>query len=215
MQSQVRSVSCGVDFHLSKVTRGTYAGTAEMAQILLDESKHAGAWRPIRAAVALSLERRSRSAWMTVEELADWTVQAAVRGKVSSPRIKPHDAIGLSRPQLARRLRGVQRITKAEALACGHYLPGFPLPVAGPEPELLAEWFYPRFGGTERIGTWLEIQPSRVADRLRGYDVREGVRIPRAPEVWLMRALDWVSRMGPVCPYGASAAQPVWPGQSS
>lgn len=215
MQSQIRGGGFEFEGHLSKVTRGTYAGTAELVRVLLDESKHAGAWRPTRAAVSLSLERRGRFAWMTNVELADWTVQAAVRGKVCTPRIKPHEAIGLSRPQLARRLRGLQRVTKAEALACGHYLLGFPLPVSASDPELFAEWFYPRFGGTERIGTWLEIQPSRISDRLRGYDVREGLHAPRAPEVWLMRALDWVSRMGPVCPYGAPAAQPVWPGQSS
>ena len=129
--------------------------------------------------------------------------------------MKPYEAIGLSGTQFRRRLKGAKRITKSEALACSHYLLGWATPVPAGDSAAFADWFYPRFGGTECIGEWLEVRPRALCDRLRGFEVRDGQRIKRGPETSLVRALDWVWRIGPACPYGAVKRAPAWPDQKT
>jgi hypothetical protein len=90
---------------------------------------------------------------------------------------------------------------------------GLPLPCPIDSGEAFSEWFAPRFGTAGPVSRALELNPKFIPERLNGYVVRDGAREARSPGSTLLRALDWVWRVGPYSPYGQRLPSAAFPGQ--
>ncbi len=196
----------------AKLDAESYPGAQDLVMQIVDESKQLRSWRPLRAAAA-ALEPREDPIWMTADQFSRWHIgEMAIRRKLAN-EIRPAADLGISATVRAGYLNGSQTIPKIIALACAHISAGHALPVPAEDHELFAHWFHPRFGAVESITDFLDMGKSQIADRLKGYQMVEGVRRVRQPGPALIRALDWVYRVGPFCPYGDGMAAPVFPGQ--
>lgn len=199
---------------LAVLVDGSWTGTEGLVRQIMDESRHAEGWRPGRAALmTAALDAPPIDGpYLTPEQFADWKVMAKALAKAKGWE-KPEPALGLT-PQQLRLLRARGVTSKAQALAMAHYLCGLPMPVPAGDSDALQAWYRPRFGGTERVAAWLDMDDRVLADRLRGFSLQKQGRTPRPPEPWLVRALAWLWRMGPYCPYGPKAPiTGVWPSQ--
>lgn len=201
------------------VTEAAWPGSETLVQGILAESVGALAWRPHRAAVIAGTESRC---WMTPAEFGTWITEQTWawrrRAKDGPPEPRPLPAVGINATHSSSNrklhlLRGTRAVSKIEALAMAHYAHRFPLPFDVGDVAAFADWFPPRFALAGGIAEWLEYRAVDLTDRLRGFDVRDGQRWARAPEAGLIRALDWVWRVGPFCPYGEPQGRAVWPGQ--
>lgn len=183
-------------------TAGCYAGTTALVQGIVDESKFVSAWRPLRAGAILAAAHAAPRVWMTRDQFADWiTVQSFAARRRGDP-VKPAEATGISSHQRLSILRGVRAVEKTEALACAHYAMQLAMPVPAGDVEGFADWCGRTFGAVNEVTKWLDLPGNYITDRMRGFDVRKGVRHEVAPGAGLIRALDWVARVGPICPYG-------------
>lgn len=207
-------------------TTGTYEGTADLVEILIAESKFAYGWRPVRAAILYALrdmrpdDSDDDTVYLTPEQFQTWLAEAKALAKARGDGLKPADVLGLTAFQIramasgygGKEATGVR--SKAIALACAHYAAGMPLPIPAGDAAALDAWFRPRFGGVDRVVQWLGMSKKTLSDRLRGYSLRGEERVTREPEAYLIRALDWLHVVGPVCPYGPKPPVDIWPGQS-
>jgi hypothetical protein len=198
----------------AQLAHGTWDGTLDLLTALAYESMHAFGWRPRRAAILYAeqdIGAAEDRVFMSGPEFAAWRTDAKALAKA-----RGHDrdvagaVLGLSAFQ-ARSL-SEKGASKAVALACAHYLFGLELPIAAEDPRLFEEWYRPRFGGTERVADWLQVNPNWLSARLRGFEVIKDERVERLPPAYLIRACDWLWRVGPFCPYGDRKAIPLWTG---
>jgi hypothetical protein len=157
----------------------TYPGTPELVATIISESKNHPAWRPARAGALMALAEEQPRIWMTQQQFIDWL---DVNSWVSR-----------------RRKEGV---SKVEALACAHYHARFDVPTPPGDVNAFAIWVNDTFGAARRIGEWLDLTNTIITDRMRGFDIDLGRRRVRAPEIDLIRAMDFVARCGPFVPYG-------------
>lgn len=204
---------------LEQLTRGRYADAPALVQATLDESKGVFAWRPVRAAalVALAEIEAEDRVWMTLEEFAAWRATHRI-DDMRFGYIRTREAIGMASSRIKALVAGlkgepVTPISVIEALACAHFSMGLKPPVPAGDVEAFSEWFGPRFGAVEPLARWLKVRGETITDRLRGYDMRDGRRRDRLPEIDMIRAMDWIWRVGPVCPFGIRQPVEIWPGQ--
>ncbi|AKU43505.1 hypothetical protein CPT_Sansa101 [Caulobacter phage Sansa] len=205
---------------LESLCHGTWSGTDALVASLVLESRGAPAWRPVRAAVVAATSDVENRIWMTPEEFADWVQGAkALAMRLGRGTTHPYQDLQIA-PLRVKKLKNPKLmaaegliIKKGEALACAHYLMNFPKPVDNGDVEGFADWFDRRLKSVNLIAPYLNMGADTLGSRLRGYDVVRDQRVERKPEGWLIRALDWIDRMGPICPYGPRPAPPIFPGQ--
>jgi hypothetical protein len=206
--------SQALDRALAGVAAGTWDGTAEILEVIAYESKHVHAWRPVRAAALAAMRdlvEPEGEGIMSPEEFARWRSEAKVLARARGDG-NIHDRMGIS-PWTARQYEQ-KGAPKLIALACAHYLLGRPLPIPSGDSRALEDWFTPRFGGVQRVADWLGVSRDWLTARLKGWEMVKGERVERYPEANLIRALDWMYNVGPICPYGARReALAIWPGQ--
>lgn len=197
------------------LAKGTWEGTEALVLTLANESTHARGFRPLRAAVLAAIRdikpvSGEEPIYMTATEFTAWRVTAKA---VALAREDGNylDRIDISDFQARKYAR--EGAPKIIALACAHYLLGLPLPIQPDDPRAFEEWFRPRFGGTERVAEWMQVSAAWLGNRMNGFEILKGQRIERVPSVSLIRALDWLSIVGPVCPYGEKTPLVLWPGQ--
>ncbi len=199
---------------IQAATKGTWAGTDQLVDDLIDDSKHVFGWRASRAALLAGRNIQDR-VWMTTDQFNDWRAIAKKAAKLRgdpAPRAPELEAIGVNYDQAARLAKGMA-VRSTIALACAHYLAGFQLPIPADDPEAFAAWFEPRFGGADQVNRWLQLTPGWISARLQGFETVKGERSERTPPAHLIRALDWIITVGPVCPYGEIPPVEIYPGQ--
>lgn len=206
----------------AEAAEGCWEGTADLVEAFTLESRHVYGWRPLRAALLLAREDAERAAisdqkgGMSGPEFAAWMKEAKavlkVRGLAhGSSYTAVEEALGIG-PD-TRRSFARNGAPKLVALACAHVLFGFALPVPPEDPEAFDAWYRPRFMTAASVADWLQVDGGWIGARLSGFETLKGERVERLPPAYLIRALDWLWRMGPVSPYGQKAAVPIWPGQ--
>lgn len=196
---------------IEKVCADTYEGTREIVLALVKESTNVPAWRPVRAAALMALGIGENSVWMTTEEFAAWIEKNfPMRQRGATGRMM--DAVGFGKARRASLLAG-ERVRKVEALAMAHYGAGLPLPCPVGDVDAFSTWATEKFGAVRVVNAALELSESYVTDRMRGYDINGG-RVPREPDALLIRALDWVWRMGAFSPYGQRPGAHPFPQQT-
>lgn len=115
--------------------------------------------------------------------------------------------IGIDKGPAKRRREGSISVSKHEALACAHYALGFPLPTPAGDVEAFARWFGRHFATANSVNLWLDLSNGFISFRLRGYAMRGEERVSTVPDATLIRALDWVHRVGPVAPWFEETGQ--------
>lgn len=191
---------------LERVASNRWPDCADLMHEIAYESQRVRSWRPARAGALVALQK-SR-VWMTLDEFENFLANTRLpklRGKVLSERLE----IGKKR---LKAIREGSPISRVEALACAHYQLGLALPVPAGDVEAFGPWVNARFGAFEAIGNFLGIRGDDITNRIRGYDTRKGGRVPCKPGPQLIRALDWVYRVGPSCPFGDAPDVEYWPG---
>lgn len=195
---------------MDRLTANTYVGTREVVDALIkDSSWHPPAWRPVRAAAARALGLREAEGhiWMTAEEFGRW-LETYTPGK----RGEPLRQVGIARSRRAAILDERMPIKAIEALAIAHYRAGLPVPCEL-APEAFEAWFTPRFGYAAAVANVLGVNGRLITEQMRGFAVTSAGRAQRLPDITLVRALDWVWRVGPISPYGATPPGAAYPGQ--
>lgn len=198
---------------LATVTVGLYQDAARILEAVMQESKFVFAWRPVRAAalrVMADLEQPDRI-WMTQEEFARWVKDQDTMARRRKLGEKPLESVGISPYIKMQILRGNRAISKVEALAMAHYAHYRPVPIPAGDSDAFSDWMASSFGAVEAVTSWLGLRADYMTDRMRGFDIVQGKRQERLPDVTLIRALDWVLTMGPFCPYGQPSAVDFFP----
>lgn len=201
---------------IKAICDGTFTGTQPLIEALVENSTHAPAWRPVRAAAALGLAAQDPPAghvWMTPAEFAafierHFPVRSNRAGRLQSE-------LGIARSRRHAILEDGAPVGKAEALACAHYALGLPLPIPPGDTTAFAGWIEPRFGLVSALTAALDVAPRYITSRLKGYEVTSRGRRERLPDAGLIRALDWVWRVGPISPYGRRLPAAAFPGQDT
>lgn len=194
---------------LARVSLTTYPGTHDLAESLVNDSMREQAWRPVRAMAIRARETRAANSgltWMTTEEFNAW-MDTFTRYR----RQGACTNVGITAGR-RRAIMGGEKITPAEALAVAHFRAGLPLPCDLEAADFKA-WFMPRFAGLTAICETLAIKPKTLASYLHGYSIDHGQRIARKPARAVVRALDWVWKVGPFSPYGERPGAPLFPSQ--
>ena len=153
-------------------------------------------WNPDVDAAARALEPPRE--WMSQEDFADVWRRYFHRAR-TAPGV---EIIGINAPVAKRIITGERPIRKVEALSVYHFLMGWRPPPLVDEPESFRIWFEGVFGDAQNpVGDWLELSSqARILDYMRGHTVIMGRTFDRRPGVALVRALDWVRRVGPIVP---------------
>ena len=191
---------------IQRAAQGRWSDAETLLGRLAYESARQWSWRPARAGMLVGIQE-GPAVWMTVAEFEAWRARFKLRGA------KLFEVTSIGRHRLASIRERGEPISRVEALACAHYALGLDQPVASGDVEAFAAWAAPRFGAFEALGAWLQVRGDWITDRMRGYDLRGGKRIERTPEGSLIRAMDYVWRVGPSCPYGDRPAARYWPNQ--
>lgn len=181
-----------------------------IAQLEADARNNWPGWRPVTAAALLTLDEHDR-VWMTTEEFIRWREQMGISGSRHT-LVKILDLLNMGRLRLNTIMDG-GKISRVESLACAHALFGLQAPVQPGDSEAFASWIAARFGATGPVAAYLRYPSTGIGDRIKGFKVTGAKRSPRAPEIDLIRALDWVDVMGPWSPYGDKPRGKVWAGQ--
>lgn len=196
----------------ARVCANTWEGTQPIVEKLVLESTYRPAWRPVRALATMAMAAQTvdhrTHVWMSTAEFQHWHA-THFEWRRRGPKLK--DELGIAKTRRLA-LRDGAAVTKIEALAFAHYAAGLPLPCEL-TPDDLADWFAPRFSASEGVAAVLHMKADTLLAKMRGYAMKAGVRVAREPDVTLLRALDWVWRVGPFSPYGARIPAPVFPGQ--
>jgi hypothetical protein len=201
---------------IDAVTGHTALGTREIVEAIVKESGAIPAWRPVRASAVLAMAAAAAPkdhVWMTCEEFAAFADRFFPLQKAGGG-VKPlakHIGVAMKR---RRAIIAGEPVRKIEALACAHYAAGLPLPIAPGDVRAFHEWFHGVFGAARAVGIALGISHGYIPERLAGYELAGGARRARSPDEQLIRALDWMRRMGAVSPYGDRLGVPAWPGQA-
>lgn len=200
---------------VQEAAAGCWPGTEELIAALVAESRHKGAWKPVRAAVLTSTAGPGEQ-HMTTDQFALWKKQARALAKITGRTEKPVDDLGMNAKRFAE-LGNANRqrtkkiyVSRSEALGCAHYLMGLDKPCT---PAELRDWFWERFGALAHVHPFLDMQAQAFASRINGYWIDDGVRKDVTPEGHFIRALDWIWRFGPINPYGDRPAVAFWPEQ--
>jgi hypothetical protein len=180
----------------------TYPGTPELVATIISESKNHPAWRPARAGALMALAEEQPRIWMTQQQFIDWLDVNSWVSRRRKEGVTPIQAIGMSPRTKLKLIRGERPVSKVEALACAHYHARFDVPTPPGDVNAFAIWVNDTFGAARRIGEWLDLTNTIITDRMRGFDIDLGRRRVRAPEIDLIRAMDFVARCGPFVPYG-------------
>lgn len=202
---------------VKKAAEGCWEGTDKLIAVLVEESRHKGAWRASRAAVLRSLDPFD-GVHMTPAEFSTWRKQARALAKITGRDETPVQDLGMHPKRFAElgsqeRFRNRNmRVSRDEAMACAHYLTGLPKPCTVEE---LPAWFWPRFGSFATVAPFLSLDARTVAARINGYMIVNDERRIVTPDGSFLRALDWLWRFGPVHPYGERHSVPLWPGQAA
>ena len=189
----------------------TWAGTRELVLALVRQSKGVAAWRPMRAAMAYGAADSGARVWMTPAEFTRWRSDARAVERKRGRDFSVLDSIGVALERSTLYAHGRSPVPKEVALACAHVMMGFEPPIPAGEPEAFATWFHESFGTVEALAGWLGTTRQRIDNRMRGFRVEGAQRIEITPEISLIRALDWVLRCGPYCPYGERPVVEVFP----
>lgn len=137
--------------------------------------------------------------WMTAAQFSEWSERHfPARRRIGDAM---EQAVGLSKQAARRRREGDVKVSKQEALACAHYAMGFPMPAPAGDVEAFSRWFAARFVTAYSVNAWLELGGGAITHCLRGFVLRDGSRFEALPDATLIRALDWVWRVGPVVPW--------------
>lgn len=203
-----------VENAIDAACKGAWEGTRDIVEVIVNESRQLHAWRPVRAAALMAIRDIEAAGEdrivMSAEEFKAWrkTALAVARERGEGNYL---ERVGLSGFQA----RGYSEkgATKMVGLACAHFLMGLPMPIEPGDARAFDGWYTPRFGAVDRVATWLGVSTPYLTARLKGFEVLKGVRYAREPEIYLIRALDWLWSVGPVCPYGRKADLQIWPGQ--
>ena len=116
--------------------------------------------------------------------------------------------MGLSRSGFSRYARGAAPVPKIMALAAAHYALQLPAPAVDSSHVAFAAWFFDRFPSDRiaQLAEHLDCTEETIRKALRGYTLVKGERAPRSPTPQLLRALDWIYRLGSTeCPYQQEA----------
>lgn len=191
---------------IQRITEGLYVGSKEVIEEIVTESAHVPAWRPVRAAAVRALAvKESVQPWMWPAEFWHWAggLRRGERGVFQSET-------GIAPARRKAIMHGAP-ISPSEALAIAHYRAGLPVPIEL-ESAAFETWFMPRFGAARPVARVLCVNPETLTDQMRGYALTSGGRALRKPDITLVRALDWVWRVGPFSPYGDRLGE-AFPGQ--
>jgi hypothetical protein len=201
--------------HLKGLVAGAYVDTGPVVQAIVKESAYHGAWRPVRAAAILAMAAKENVAtsWMTAEEFEALVKAAGMEGRRRGSTERLREDLGMTSLRRQKLLNGSAEASKIEALACAHLSLRFPMPVPAGDCAAFGRWVMPRFGAVEPVADFLGVRGAYILDRVKGFEITRGERRPRSPEPDLIRALDWLWRMGPVNPFGKAPRPPLWPGQ--
>jgi hypothetical protein len=204
---------------VAEACSGSWGGTAEAVDKLIHESMHVYGWRPARAALLYALADLARPVdygeeepmWMSGPEFARWRAEIKLVAKARKQAMKAQDFLGVSDFQV--RLMEKTGAPKWIALACAHALFGHDLPVPADDVDAFREWYDARFRAVDRVAAWLGVGHKWLSCRMSGFEMVGGQRAERSPSAGLIRACDWLWRMGPYCPYGPLPPVELWPGQ--
>ena len=194
----------------------SWPDTEDLVKTLLTERRgsHQG-WRPITA--AMQITQRTEQPWMTAEQFDAWykTSRAKERAAYSALRASdkntprsplPHQILEVNKIYPVRWRHGDLPIPKPVALACAHYALNYEISYEN-EPEAISAWFAEHGLQATPAARWLGINSNLIEAALRGFRVRAGQRIPYKPRAYMLRALDWMVRVGPFVPYASHASQ--------
>lgn len=196
---------------ISRLTKDAWPDAGDLVTKILDESKGVTSWRPARAALLHSAQERS---WMTPIQLQAFLLSHDFLAK----RLGQEKALALlpelKSPKLDY-LRGIRPVPKMIALACAHVQACFEMPIPAGDVPAFDRWFTEHFGHAAGVTEFLDVAESYITDRIRGYDMSRTGRQARLAGPALIRALDWVRRMGPFCPFGEGSSPALWPQKES
>lgn len=193
---------------VDKVVRGLWPDAKSLVEVVVEESRGISAWRPGRAALLLSAAPR---VWMTSGQFYAWLHAQNFLHKRTPGAPKPIEAVGIASRRRLALLKGDAQVTKLEALAMAHYAAGIAPPIEPDDVPAFSAWVGEKFGASRQLAAFLEVHQSYIQDRVRGFDIQNTRRIPRLPDITLIRAMDWVLRFGPFCPYGEPADVELFP----
>ena len=182
-----------------------------IAAMRKEESTSWPGWRPVGAAARAALADEQDRVWMTTEEFVGWRAHMGIAGSRHT-QAKLRETLDMAGTRFKAIMSGAA-ITRVESLACAHALFGLALPIEPNDSEAFALWFPARFGSQTPIGNFLRYPAHQIGDRIRGFAVSGGKRVPRTPGADLIRALAWVDVMGPWSPYGEKPHVKAWDGQ--
>lgn len=190
--------------HAARLALGSIPGTESLLLAVRRQSAGVDSWRPLRSALQHATADSSPRVWMTTDEFNRWFKEQAVlhiKRKREGPN--PTEALNMNPRRKRQLIHGEDTPSKIEALACAHYAMRFDLPAEAQDDRAFDAWCVEHFGGPNYfLAAWLGITSSALAAAMLGYRMQAGQRVASKPRVALIRALDWVRRMGPVCPYG-------------
>lgn len=202
---------------IKEMTHRTWDGTAPLMTVIAEESQYGECWRPVRAAAALALAARDVEpghVWMTTDEFRHFLDKVIGRGRkqgTGTERLMEMVSIGYARRHYI--LNG-SPIHKVEALACAHASLGLPLPIPAEQHALFGAWLHEFFGEVAPVAAALEVDPRTLHRRVAGFSNDRGVRRACEPEAQIIRAMDWLWRVGNVSPFGKRPLAPPFPSQS-
>lgn len=189
---------------LKGATAGTWAGTKDLIGAMIEESKFAIGWRPMRAAALLVQAEMQPRIWMAPEEFARWRKMVKIYRTVPNSEADLRTAMGWTTERMTKYESGDAPIPKVVALACAHYLHDLPFPEICRTPEGFDVWVEREFSNAARITDFLDVSKRTMVH----------YRTVGAPGD-LVRAMDWTLKMGGLCPFGAHHLVTTWPGQGA
>lgn len=194
------------DLAMQRAFYGAWGDAAVLGLALQSESMNQPGWKPLRAAVLHAQADLGPRVWMTAGELVRWRIEQQALDKVRKrPRGSADRATGLNAAKVRNIVAGLP-VRKVTALACAHYALDLPLPPA----DLLA-WYASRFALAQPVYQWLEMGAETFGQQVRGFKIHHGARIEAPASEAFLRALAWLDRMGPICPYGERAPITAFP----
>lgn len=204
---------------INRIVAGTFEGTdALVARVVKDSAANMPSWRAARAGVAMAIADAASKdhVWMTTAEFAAWFSRFVAPPRPGARlRVSMEEVVGIATHRRRAIMDGA-RIRKWEALAMAHYaIHGDVLPIAPGDPAAFNAWVTGNFGFVEAIARAVEVEARYISSRMAGYRMVDGQRFARTPEQPIIRALDWVLRVGPYSPYGHRLPAQAFPGQTT
>ena len=192
----------------ARLAVGCWTGTQAAFMAVYRASRGPHTWHAARAAIE-HVTAPDR-VWMRPEEYTQ-----ALNDQRHFNRSRDHGemwgALGISQDTSDRMRSGQRPMRKHEAIVVAHVRLRLPVPDLY-DREVFQAYVADRFGASADLDAWLELPGNCIADVVRGFKMGGGVRQARPVTEGLIRALDWVDRMGPVpAPYGDRTAAAPFP----